>query len=105
MIWAPDAGEAVALAADALKRVGKRAGLLPIRVGVHTGPAVMRGCDWYGSAVNVAARLAAEAQPNEALVSAATRAAARGYAAPHLDARRELALRGLERPVAAWRLA
>jgi hypothetical protein len=31
----------------------------------------MRGCDWYGSAVNVAARLAAQAEPNEALVSAA----------------------------------
>jgi len=30
------------------------------RVGVNTGPAVMRGCDWYGSAANVAARLAAE---------------------------------------------
>jgi class 3 adenylate cyclase len=31
----------------------------------------MRGYDWYGSAVNVAARLAAQAEPNEALVSAA----------------------------------
>jgi class 3 adenylate cyclase len=46
-----------------------------VRVGVHTGPAVMRDCDWYGSAVNLAALLAA-AEPNEALVSSAT--AARG---------------------------
>jgi hypothetical protein len=44
-----------------------RADLLPVRVGVYTGPAVMQGCDWYGSAVNVAARLAAQAEPNEAL--------------------------------------
>jgi class 3 adenylate cyclase len=65
----------------------------------------MRGCDWYGSAVNVAARLAAEAEPNEALVSAAKRAAARGLFAPSLAARRELVLRGVDRPVAAWRLA
>jgi class 3 adenylate cyclase len=104
MIWAPDAGQAMALAADAVREVGTRPDLLPVRVGVHTGPAVMRGCDWYGSAVNVAARLAAEAQPNEALVSAATRGAARGAAARRLGPPRELVLRGLDRPVAASRL-
>jgi class 3 adenylate cyclase len=65
----------------------------------------MRGCDWYGSAVNVAARLASEAGPNEALVSAATRDAAQGKAAPLLSGRRELTLRGVPRPVSAWRLA
>jgi adenylate cyclase len=105
MIWAPDAGQAVALAARAVAEVGSRADLLPVRVGVHTGPAVMRGCDWYGAAVNVAARLAAEAAPNEALVSAATHAAARGETTPALRGRRELSLRGVERPIAAWRLA
>ena len=76
MIWAPDPADAVALAARAVDEIGTRPDLLPVRVGVHTGPAVMRGCDWYGSAVNVAARLARQAEPNEALVSAATRAAA-----------------------------
>jgi adenylate cyclase len=104
MIWSPDAGGAVALAAHAVEQVGTRPDLLPVRVGVHTGPAVMRGCDWYGSSVNVAARLAAEAKPNEALVSAATRAAACGSLTPRLGAERELLLRGVERPIAAWRL-
>jgi class 3 adenylate cyclase len=104
MIWAPDAGRAVALAAHTVEQVGTRPDLLPVRVGVHTGPAVMRGCDWYGSAVNVAARLAGEAKPNEALVSAATRAAARGGLTPRLGAERELLLRGVERPIAVWRL-
>src|SRR5919197_1424184 len=93
MIWSPDAGEAVALAADALERVGAREDLLPVRVGVHTGPAVMRGRDWYGGAVNVAARLAAEAQPNEALISAATRDAAREFPRSERMERRQLALR------------
>jgi adenylate cyclase len=65
----------------------------------------MRGCDWYGSAVNVAARLASEAAPNEALVSGATRDAARDADAPALAERRELTLRGVARPVSAWRLA
>jgi adenylate cyclase len=104
MIWAPDAGRAIGLAARAVERVGSRPDLLPVRVGVHTGPAVMRGCDWYGSAVNVAARLAAEAAPNEALISADTREAARA-AVPSLPAeQRELMLRGVARPVSAWRL-
>jgi class 3 adenylate cyclase len=105
MIWSPDAGRAMALAALAVEEIGARPDLLPVRVGVHTGAAVMRGCDWYGSAVNVAARLAREAEPNEALVSGATRAAARGDLARRLGAPRELLLRGLERPVAAWRLS
>jgi class 3 adenylate cyclase len=78
MIWSSDPGRPIALAAQAVEEIGSRSDLLPVRVGVHTGPAVMRGCDWYGSAVNVAARLASEAGPNEALVSAATRDAGRG---------------------------
>ena len=63
MICAPDPADAVALAPRALAEVGTRPDLLPVRVGVHTGPAVMPGCDWYGSAVNVAARLARQAEP------------------------------------------
>ena len=105
MIWAPDAREAVALAAHAVEEIGARDDLLPVRVGVHTGPAVMRGCDWYGSAVNVAARLAAEAEPNQALVSAATHAAVGARASAALVERRELSLRGVGQPVSAWRLA
>ncbi len=104
MICAPDAGAAMELAAHAIEEVGTRPDLLPVRVGVHTGPAVMRGCDWYGSAVNVAARLASEAAPSEALVSAATGQAASGTVPPRLHARRELSLRRVERPIAAWRL-
>ena len=105
MIWSPDAGHAMALAAHTVDESDPAQDLLPVHVGVHTGPAVMRGCDWYGAAVNVAARLATEAEPNEALVSAATRDAARGADAPMLSGRRELTLRGVARPVSAWRLS
>jgi adenylate cyclase len=105
MIWAPDAGRAIALAQRTVEVVGPREDLLPVRVGVHTGSAVMRGCDWYGAAVNVAARLASEAAPNGALVSSATRDAARDAGERLLSARRELTLRGVARPVSAWRLA
>src|SRR4051812_39425700 len=104
MVWAADAGAATALAANVVAEVGTRPDLLPVRVGVHTGPAVARGCDWYGNAVNVAARLASEARPNEALVSAATREACCGRLERRLESPRALSLRGLERPVATFRL-
>src|ERR1700742_1115950 len=102
MIWAPEPARAVALAADTLDDVGTRDDLLPVRVGVHTGPAVMCGWDWYGSTVNVAARLASEAGPNEALVSATSRAAARNDLPRPLRRSRELRLRGVGQPVVAW---
>jgi class 3 adenylate cyclase len=102
MIWAPDAARAVALAADALETVGNRVDLLPVRVGVNTGPAVMWGWDWYGSTVNVAARLATQAGPNEALVSAASQAAIGGDLPRMLRGCRQVHIRGVERPVVAW---
>ena len=41
----------------------------PVRIGVHTGTAVSRDGDWYGTTVNVAARLAACAQGGELLIT------------------------------------
>ena len=105
MILARDPAAAVAVAERSVHEVGARTDLLPVRVGVHTGPAARRGGDWYGSAVNVAARLATQAEPNEALVSAATQAAVGDGATTGLVDRRELRLRGLARPVATWRLS
>jgi adenylate cyclase len=105
MIWAPDSARAMRLAAQTVEEVGSGEDLIPVCVGVQTGPAVMRGCDWYGNAVDVAARLASEAAPNEALVSAATRDASQGADAPALATHREFALRGVARPVSVWRLA
>jgi class 3 adenylate cyclase len=46
---------------------------VPVRVGMHTGPAVERGGDWYGTTVNVAARLCGAAGGGEVLVSETTR--------------------------------
>jgi adenylate cyclase len=103
MIFSPDPAAAVAVAERAVHEVGERPDLLPVRAGVHTGPAVMRGCDWYGAAVNIAARLAAEAQPGEALISGATRAAVGEL--PGLERESQLMLRGMELPIAASRLA
>ena len=103
MIWSPDPGRAVALATRVVEEVGGRADLLPVRVGVHTGRAVMRGGDWYGSSVNVAARLAREAAANEALISWTTRGAVRDDLS--WSHRCDITLRGVAQPVAAWRLS
>jgi len=100
MIWSPDPRRAVALAARVIDEVGARPDLLPVRIGVHTGRAVMRGGDWYGSSVNVAARLAREAGANEALISWTTQGAVRDDPTTC-----EIALRGVAHPVAVWRLS
>jgi adenylate cyclase len=104
MIWSPDAARSVSLAARVVDEVSMRPDLLPVRVGVHTGHAVMRGGDWYGSAVNLAARLASHARPNEALVSWSTRRATPDDLDRLLRSRCEIFLRGVEQPISAWRL-
>jgi len=44
-------------------------GLPPAHVGLHTGPVVVEGGDYYGQTVNMAARIAEYARPGEVLVS------------------------------------
>jgi adenylate cyclase len=45
----------------------------PVRVGVHSGPAIHRDGDWFGSTVNVASRVVSAAKPGEVLLTDATR--------------------------------
>jgi class 3 adenylate cyclase len=104
MIWVPDAADAVALASRVLTEVASSRDLLPVRIGAHTGPALMRDGDWFGRVVNVAARLADEAGPNEALISSATRSAAHSGVDVLLRTCAELELPGVEDPIAVWRL-
>jgi adenylate cyclase len=69
MIRCEDAAAGVRLALEIVRALDAVAGFPPVRVGVHTGTAVCRGGDWYGSGVNVAARLCAAAAGGEVLVS------------------------------------
>jgi class 3 adenylate cyclase/YHS domain-containing protein len=70
----PDA--AIGLALRLVREVGARHGFPSVRVGMHTGPAVERDGDWFGQAVNLAARVSGAASGGEVLVSEATAAAA-----------------------------
>jgi adenylate cyclase len=50
--------------------------LPPLRIGVASGLAVSRAGDWFGSPVNVASRVTAEARPGAVMVADSTRDAA-----------------------------
>jgi adenylate cyclase len=71
-----DPAQAVRLALRIALDVGGRHGFLNVRVGMHTGLAVERDGDWFGSTVNLAARISAEAASGEVLRTEATRTAA-----------------------------
>lgn len=75
---------------------------LGIRVAIHTGTAVERDGDWFGSAVNVAARVAALAEAGEVLLTAATLTAAGPGAAA--ASRGDHALRNIPDPIEIFAL-
>jgi adenylate cyclase len=76
MVRCDDASAAIELGLRILENVGSRPRFPIVRVGMHTGPAIERGADWFGSAVNLAARVSGIAGGDEVLLTEATRAAA-----------------------------
>ena len=72
MIHGDDATRVVALALRLRRELAGEGWCPPVRMGVHSGTAVQRDGDWYGSAVNVAARIADAAAAGEVLLSMAT---------------------------------
>lgn len=76
MLHADDPAAAVEIAMHIVGEIGTRHAFPTVRVGVHTGAAVERDGDWFGGAVNIAARIVAAAGEQQVLVTAATRNAA-----------------------------
>ena len=87
MLRVPDPARAVRLAVRIVTEFGSSRGFPAVRVGMHTGPAVERGADWFGSTVNIAARVAELAQEREVLLSGATRDAVAAHH-PEIELRR-----------------
>lgn len=73
MIHGSSAARVVALALRIARDLADERWCPPVRMGVHSGTAVRRGGDWYGSTVNVAARLTDAAAAGEVLISLTTR--------------------------------
>lgn len=102
MVHADDAGRAVRLALDLLSEVGQDDLMPPLHAGLHTGPAVGRGGDWWGATVNVAARVAAVAGPGQILVTEATRLSAGQTDLIHLRELGALRLKNISLPVQVY---
>lgn len=76
MLAFPSAREALRCAIDIQRALGERdlaSGQVRVRIGLHTGEPVRQGEDFYGKAVILAARIAAEARGSEILVSSLVR--------------------------------
>ena len=93
--------DAIALAVKLVDELESLPGFPPVRVGVHTGPAVEREGDWYGRTVNVAARLCTAAGGGEVLVSERTRRDAGRLHRVEFSDRRLHWLRNVTEPIAA----
>lgn len=76
MLRCGDPRAAVRLGLRVVTELGDEGSVPPVRVGIHTGPALPREGDWYGRTVNVAARLCSVAPGGEVMVSETTRGAA-----------------------------
>jgi adenylate cyclase len=102
MLRSADAAAAIRLGLCIVHDVGTQHGFPLVRVGMHTGPAVERGGDWFGATVNLAARVSAAAAGGEALVTAATRDAAGQLTGVELRERGRWAFRNVAEPVLVY---
>jgi adenylate cyclase len=102
LLRASEAARAAGLAERIVCGYGSRHRMLGVRVGIHTGTAVRRGNDWFGSAVNVASRVADAARAGEVLCTEATREAV-GPAVPVRD-RGKQKFKNLAKPVTLYEL-
>jgi adenylate cyclase len=101
MLRCSDARSAVLLGLRIIPDLDSVEGFPPVRIGMHTGPAVFRSGEWYGNTVNVAARLCSAAGGGEVLVSDATREAAGRVRKVELGDRRLHWLKNVTDPVGA----
>jgi adenylate cyclase len=76
MVRCERADSAVELGLRIVDDVRRRTHFPIVRIGMHTGLATERAGDWFGAAVNIAARVSGIAGGDEVLVSSSTREAA-----------------------------
>jgi adenylate cyclase len=75
LVHAVDAGAALRFALALRAQLGARHEFPGMRVGLATGSAAQRDGDWYGSAVNLAARVVDQAEAGDVLLTRATHTA------------------------------
>jgi adenylate cyclase len=93
---------AIRFGVNAAQAIGESHFFPTVRVGMHTGSAIERDGDWFGSAVNLAARVSAEAGGSEVLLTEATRAAAGEIDGVEMHERGRRSLRNVGEPVSLY---
>lgn len=103
MIRSNGAADGIRLALRIVREIGGRHGFPAVRAGLHTGPAVARGDDWFGATVNIASRVSRHATAGEVLLTAASKRAAESELGTIELAHREPArLKNVGEPVELW---
>src|SRR4029077_4943486 len=101
MFVADEVADGLAIARNLACGLPGAEGLPAVRVGLAGGEVLHRAGDYYGSVVNLAARLVNLAEPGEVLISGAAAAAA-----PSDEGRAQapVEVKGFPEPVATFRL-
>jgi adenylate cyclase len=99
MLCIPDPAAAVLLALRITHELMLGHAAPAVRVGMHHGPAIERDGDYFGAAVNLAARVSAEASGGEVLLTGQTVALASEVQGVLYEPRGRRELRNVRRPV------
>jgi adenylate cyclase len=99
MLRIPQPAEAILLGLSITHELTRGHGAPAVRVGLHHGPAIERGGDYFGAAVNLAARVSAEASGGEVLVTGQTAALAPELEGVLYEPRGRRMLRNVRDPV------
>jgi adenylate cyclase len=99
MLRVPEPGAAIRLGLRIVRGLFGEHGAPAIRVGLHHGSAIEREGDYFGAAVNLAARVSALAAGGEVLVSGPTAALAPDLEGVVYESRGTHALRNVSEPV------
>jgi class 3 adenylate cyclase/DNA-binding transcriptional MerR regulator len=105
MVVFTDPGGAVACALELEAATSDEAQFPAIRQGVHTGRVLYREGDYVGTTVNVAARVAAEAERHQLLVTAAVKAGTGHQPGVGWERVGRRTLRGIAEPVELFEVA
>jgi adenylate cyclase len=95
MLRIPDPADAILFGLRIAHEMMRDHGVPAARVGLHHGPAVERDGDYFGAAVNLAARVSALASGGEVLVSGSTAALAPNLAGVFYESRGRQQLRNV----------
>ncbi len=82
----------------------ERESLPALHIGLNVGPVVRRDGDYFGSVVNVAARVAAQAGPGEIVVTASLKDAMEDKGEPRFEEIGPTRLRNVARPLRLYRV-